>query len=379
MTEIKLYPLQHRGKEQIAVQFDYNREIKEQVKRVNGVKWSKTHGTYYLENSSENKRNLLKQLTNKGWELNYSAFEKKVVILRNTKYLIDFKLYLKGKRYSESTIKTYCNFAEQFVKFQQKPVSELQDRDIELFIEKVIAGKEYSISTHRQCISALKHFAELFHIADVDSANFYRPKRSNFLPTVLSQEETLRLLQNTRNLKHRAVLALIYSSGLRIGELLKLKINDIDVERKQVFVRQSKGRKDRYVVMAESFIPLLYNYLGTYRPTKYFVEGQNEHQYSSTAVRSFLKDSCRRAKIAKRVTPHTLRHSYATHMLENGIGLRHIQELLGHSKPETTMIYTHVAQKDLMQIKSPLDMAIKKYMESGKGNENLRLSGEYET
>ncbi len=387
MSEIKLYPLQHRDRPQIAVSFAYNIEIKEYLQKFPGLYWSKTHSVFYTAHTSENKKKFYEFLSRKNWLVNYTEMQPKprasVADKRNNKLnneskksLWDYVNYLKGKRYSESSIRTYYNFVLKFVKFQTKPFSEITNRDVELFIEKEIAGRNYSISTHRQCISALKHFATLNNFPEIDTDQFHRPKKSNFLPTVLSQEEMISLLQNTRNLKHRAVLALIYSSGLRIGELLKLKLSQIDVDRRQIFVVQSKGRKDRYVVMADSFIPLLFNYLNTYKPGIFFVEGPEGKPYSGSGVRSFLKDSCRRAKIYKRVTPHTLRHSYATHMLENGIGLRHIQELLGHSKPETTMIYTHVAQKDLMQIKSPLDMAIKKYMESGKEKENLRLSGE---
>lgn len=119
-----------------------------------------------------------------------------------------------------------------------------------------------------------------------------------------------------------------------------------------------KGRKDRYVILANSFLPLLQNYINTYKPVRYFVEGKVDTKYSDGSIRKFLHRSTELAHIKKKVTPHTLRHSYATHLLENGIGLRHIQELLGHAKPETTMIYTHVAKKDLLEIKSPLDTIV---------------------
>ncbi|MGY0425436.1 MAG: tyrosine-type recombinase/integrase [Polaribacter sp.] len=196
---------------------------------------------------------------------------------------------------------------------------------------------------------------KLYSDCKIDSLLLERPKKSRILPTVLSQREVITLLQVTKNLKHRAIIALLYSAGLRIGELISLELSHIDIARRQILVKSGKGRKDRYVILANSFLPLLQNYLSTYNPTYFFVEGGIKTPYSASSIRKFLHRSTELSKISKKVTPHTLRHSYATHLLENGIGLRHIQELLGHSKPETTMIYTHVAKKDLLEIKSPLD------------------------
>ena len=251
----------------------------------------------------------------------------------------------------------------------------MSNTDVRLFVEAVVSKKKYSISTHRQLISAFKHFSEFYPQCNISGGDLKRPKKSNFLPEVLSQQEVLNLLRATRNLKHRAVLALIYSAGLRIGEVLKLELHHIDVDRRQVLVKNAKGRKDRNVILAESFLPLFGNYFGTYAPKKYFVEGKDGNQYSAASIRAFLKRFCQRAGIKKRVTPHTLRHSFATHLLENGVGLRHIQELLGHSKPETTMLYTHIAQKDLLSIRSPLDLAVNKFLKADKKQENFMLSG----
>jgi site-specific recombinase XerD len=142
-------------------------------------------------------------------------------------------------------------------------------------------------------------------------------------------------------------------------------------------VKNSKGRKDRNVILAKSCIPLILNYLDTYKPNLYFTEGKPSEKYSAESVRAFLKRSCKNANITKCVTPHTLRHSYATHLLENGIDLRYIQELLGHSKPETTMIYTHVSKKDLLRIESPLDIAVKKVTKEVNDERDNRLSQHY--
>jgi site-specific recombinase XerD len=150
----------------------------------------------------------------------------------------------------------------------------------------------------------------------------------------------------------------MYSCGLRISEVLHLKLADIDMDRKQLVVRQSKGRKDRYIVLPESTIPLLLNYVSSFKPQYYLFQGSQGGIYSASSIRVFLNRSRLRARIKNRITPYTLRHSYATHLIENGVNLRLVQELLGHSKPETTMIYTHVAKKDLLAVQSPLDRVL---------------------
>lgn len=390
MKKVYLSPLLHKEEWQIAIRFKFDPEIKIQVTGVEKVKWSQTHQCYYVQYSHTNKQLLYKKLRDSDIYVDYSGMlnfklpqkkEPKPAIQftkAQKKMLHEYVAYLRGQRLSESSVRTYYNFVLKLVDFMgEKLYTELRPRDIELFVEQRIAAENYAISTHRQCISAIKHFLELYNCGSIDVNAIKRPGRSRYLPIVLSKEEVIALLRATRNLKHRAILAMIYSGGLRIGELLELKLTGIDVLRRQIMVKNSKGRKDRMVVLAESMLPLLNNYLCTYTPKTYFAEGQAGGPYSAQSIRAFLQDSCRRAGIKKRVTPHTLRHSYATHMLENGIDLRYIQELLGHSKPETTMIYTHVSRKDLMKIESPLDATVKELLNSDKNNENLLLSGHF--
>ncbi|MGB7393392.1 MAG: tyrosine-type recombinase/integrase [Pricia sp.] len=295
----------------------------------------------------------------------------------NYKQLVrDYVKYLKGLRLSESTVKTYFTFVADFFDFlQEKPLSDVDNTDVRLFTESIVAEKKYSISSHRQLISAIKHFSDFCPECSISNPELKRPSKSKYLPSVLSQREVIDLLRVTANLKHRAVLALIYSAGLRVGEAIDLELSHIDIDRRQIFVKNAKGRKDRFVMLAESFVPLFHNYFMTYAPNTYFVEGRPGKKYSANSIRTFLKKACKKAGIQKRVTPHTLRHSYATHLIENGTGLRHVQELLGHSKPETTMIYTHVATKDILNIKSPLDTALKKLSRTDKNSENMFLSG----
>ncbi|WGK64956.1 tyrosine-type recombinase/integrase [Croceiramulus getboli] len=288
--------------------------------------------------------------------------------------LKDYTDYLGGLRMSPSTIKVYHGFLSSFLDWlKDVPLDQIDDTHVRKFIEAYLVPRGYSVSTHRQFISAIKHFAFFYPDCLVDPGNLQRPKASKYLPTVLSEQEVIRLLQVTRNLKHRMAIAMLYSAGLRISELLQMELSNLDLDRRQVIIKQAKGRKDRVVVLAASVLPLLKNYLRSYQPRHYLIENPNGGPYNDGSVRQFLKQQVKRAGITKKVTPHTLRHSYATHLIEQGVGLRHVQELLGHAKPETTMIYTHIARKDLLAIKSPLDRAVEAYIETDKKQSNPRL------
>jgi site-specific recombinase XerD len=285
---------------------------------------------------------------------------------------------LKGLRLGESTIITYTNFIVSFLMFMEHmPLEGIDNNKVQRFIEYIVKRKSYGISSHRQLVSAIKHFAARFTETRIEALQLLRPSKNKRLPVVLNRQEVILLLRATANIKHRTALAILYSAGLRIGELLRLTIADLDVERRRIMTRNAKGRKDRYVPMATHVIPLVQNYLFTYRPGKYIMEGAKGGPYSAVSLRQVLKQSCQKAGIKKQITPHTLRHSYATHLIENGVGLRYVQELLGHAKPETTMIYTHVAQNDLLHIQSPLDHTIEALLQTDKKDPFVSLSGNY--
>lgn len=369
--------------------FAYNDFIIGKIRKIEGYFWSKTLRGWYTDFTAENvnfikltlKNDVVFKLDNSVYDLALKdavVQSEKLVSAENGVVLKAFSEYLKGKCYSESTVKTYTSFVSDFFTYlKDRPLNSITNRDVEQFIETVFIPRNYSISTHRQFVSAIKLLKAFYPDCKIVELQLQRPKKSLILPTVLSKEEVIDLLRYTKNLKHRAILAMIYSAGLRISELLSLQLAHIDVDRRQILVKNSKGRKDRNVILAESIIPLMNNYLMSYHPDRYFVEGKPYQQYSAESVRAFLHRSSRLANITKNVTPHTLRHSYATHLLENGIDLRYIQELLGHAKPETTMIYTHVTKKDLMKIESPLDLALKSMAETDNNNKNIRLSGNY--
>ena len=357
------------------------------VRQIPNATWSASQKCWYIANTPEHLKFIYLKL--KGHALiNSDALSVKsiskehrpkkngrVLTESNKLVLNGFYKYLLGKRYSKNSVETYTYLVADFIAYyNNRPLTTLTNRDVELFLEDYYIKQNFSISTQRQFTSAMKLFVVYRPEIPIQNLELTRPKKSNHLPAVLSQEEVLDLLRCTQNLKHRVIVGILYSCGLRISELINLKLEDIDVDRKQLIVKNSKGRKDRFVSLADSFLPLLANYYFSYKPKVYFVEGSLGGKYSAESVRQFIKRNCKTAHIKKAVTPHTLRHSYATHLLENGVDLRHIQSLLGHARPETTMIYTHIRRKDLMQISNPLDVALQKILDRDKPNTNVLLS-----
>ncbi len=315
MRAIRLFAFQHRDELQIGITYKFDFELNEFIKNMEGMRWSRTYSCFYLPYSANNKKRIYTVLKKIGCIIDYSALkdlktetvetpegEHSNLNPQQLEILEEFQNYLNGQRFSKSTLKTYTTFVQRFIAFQRDKLNNITNRSIEIFIEQEIAGKNYAISTHRQCVSALKHFAALHRFPELEAEQISSPKKSKFLPVVLSKEEIIDLLRATQNLKHRAIFALLYSSGLRVGEAVNLKQKDIDIDRRQIAIRAAKGRKDRIVIMAESFIPLLLNYLGTYRPKTYFVESPQGGSYQTSSIRAALNHACKLANIKKRVT-----------------------------------------------------------------------------
>ncbi len=267
---------------------------------------------------------------------------------------------LERKNYSPNTQRTYRSYLAMFYNYCVLNTldSSLQESG-ELFITSLI-HQGYAISSQNQAINALKFYWE--HILGQERCylNVVRPRKEKRLPTVLSQAEVVRIFNAVENRKHLALLQTLYACGLRIGELINLQIKDIDSERKCISVLRGKGFKDRAVPLPEELLQLLREYYKQYRPVIYLFEGQQPKgalkpvPYSPTSVRRVLYRAVKKAGIRKKVTPHTLRHSYATHLYEYGVNLRSIQVLLGHSSSKTTEIYTHVSNHHITNTPSPL-------------------------
>jgi integrase/recombinase XerD len=281
-------------------------------------------------------------------------------VIPNSNALIEiekFKQHLQSKRYSPNTVKTYIEALKSFlVFFKEKRVADITNDDVVFYNNEYILKNNLSTSYQNQIVNAIKLFFRIINDKQIDIEKIHRPKRQKILPNVLSKEEIKLILSAHSNIKHKTMLSLIYSCGLRRGELLNLKPADIDSNRNIVIIRQGKGRKDRIAPLSPKILIMLRDYYTLYKPKIWLFEGQFDNEaYDARSLSNVLKQALSKVGITKPVSLHWLRHSFATHLLESGTDLRYIQELLGHSSSKTTEIYTHVSTKSLQQIRSPFD------------------------
>lgn len=371
---VKLKPALHKEMEVAQLIFSKNDGLNNLLRANTPMRWSKTMNCWYLVFYKEIIRDLFK-LLKPNYYLDYSELknyqEQKIEKIKVKKpsddltelskeslqKIEEFKLWLNSKRYSDSTIGTYIDSLKTFLRYYaQKPIAEITNDDLIKFNNLYIMTNHFSASYQNQVVNAVKLFFSKVGNKKLNPELVHRPKRPKLLPNVLSKEEVKLILNSPKNLKHKAMLSLIYSCGLRRSELLNLTLNDIDSKRGLVIIRQSKGRKDRVAPLSEKILELLREYYNAYKPNKWLFEGQDKkNQYDEKSLASVLKQALAKSGIQKPVSLHWLRHSYATHLLENGTDLRYIQEILGHSSSRTTEIYTHVSNKNLQRITSPFD------------------------
>jgi len=268
-----------------------------------------------------------------------------------------FIRYLNSKRYSSNTIKVYSDSLSTFFRyFSMKDITVISNDDLIYFNNNYILKNNFSSSFQNQVVNAVKLYFSAIQHKKMDVELIHRPRREKVLPNVLSKEEIKAILDAHVNIKHKMMLCLIYSCGLRCGELLALQPVHIDSKRNIILLKCAKGKKDRIVPLSPLILKMLREYYKIYKPKIYLFEGSILGEpYSEKSLQSVLKQAIKKVGIVKPVTLHWLRHSYATHLLESGTDLRYIQELLGHSSSKTTEIYTHVSTKSIQQIKSPFD------------------------
>lgn len=260
------------------------------------------------------------------------------------------------RRYSKSTISTYKSCIAKYLAYTQKQsLDATAEETVRLFMYEIVS-KGFSRSTQNQYINAIKYYLEKFIRLDQKFfVEIERPKKAKKLPKVFSRDEVKRIFAAVKNLKHRAVLTMIYAHGLRVGEVLALRIENIDSDRQLLHILEGKGCKDRQVPLSQKALKLLREYYIAYRPTTYLFEGKPSEPYSAQSVLAILKRAAHKARIYRHVTTHMLRHSYATHLMEKGTDTRVIQRLLGHGSIKTTQIYTHVSRDHLSTVVSPFD------------------------
>jgi site-specific recombinase XerD len=338
-----------KSKNELVITFDYSAERICKIKNIKGYRWNNNQKEWSVPFSNENISKLKSLFKNEQLCFDFIYNESDERIVR----VMDEQLKLKG--YSFKTRSTYMNHIKRFSNFIDKELNSVSEQDIRRYV-LFLLDQGNSHSYVNQAISAVKFLCNGILNLDNVIGSIPRPKKENKLPNVLSFEEVRRILEALDNEKHRAILFLIYSSGLRVGEVVRLRPEDIDSKRMLIHVVQGKGRKDRYTLLSEIALNELRKYYSLYKLEKWLFPGQNKTEFlTERTVERVFEKACSIAKINKKASVHTLRHSFATHLLEGGTDLRYIQELLGHSSSKTTEIYTHVTQKNISNIQSPLD------------------------
>jgi len=355
----------------IGIQFNSDKVLHALIEAIPNISWSAEFAMYYLPNRKSNIDLIFKTFHGVAWVNGNYFFQEKVVNDNNPVIKLDryrnrtlekgykpcpesYLLKLELKRYSANTVKNYVSSFESFINhFKDKELNEINEADIRKYLQSMI--KEGVSDSHvNLMINSIKFYYETVLGMPNRFYSIERPRKKKTLPKVLSKEEVLRMIDCTSNIKHRCIVALLYSSGLRRSELLKLRTTDIDSKRMVINIRGAKGCKDRLTVLSPSLLTDLRDYYREYRPKKHLFESPKGGKYSASSVLKIVKRAAIRAKVKQKVTPHMLRHSFATHLLEEGTDLRHIQLLLGHNSTKTTEIYTHVANKTFGEIKDLL-------------------------
>jgi integrase/recombinase XerD len=384
MQPIVLKPLLHRGGEQIGIFFEKNTEINNEVRQIKGIKWTQTHKCWYVPMNNESMRSL-QLLLSKHATINtqalesYEAKKQKVqtTILtpkgnkpaittpawklskENLEALQRFVEQLKLKAYSTSTIKTYRNeFLQLLQLLNKKPVNHLKTDDLRRYFIYCFEKLKLTENTLHSRINAIKFYFEQVLRREPFFWEIPRPKKQLQLPKFFNRDEITAIIKAAGNIKHKTMLMLAYSSGLRVSEVVSIKTKNIDSKRMCILIGQAKGKKDRMVMLSPVLLIMLREYWKKYKTLKdgYLFEGQIKgEQYSTRSLQLVLATAKRKAGILKPGSIHALRHSFATHLLDKGTDVTIIMKLLGHNDIKTTLRYLHVTNKDMLRLMSPLD------------------------
>jgi len=356
----------------IGLVFPPNKLLQKLMRTLPSIKWSKKYNIVYVINSPENLTQIFDTFKGIAWvdtrlfftdkpqtgnqELNIDYYRKRKLGKNYRPCPESYLLKLELKRYAYNTAKTYISLFEKFInRFYNTPLNELTENEMRQYL-KELNDQNKSNSYIHQAVNSIKFYFEIVLGMPNRFYEIERPRPQTRLPKVLSIEEITALINSTNNIKHKCIVSLLYSAGLRRSELIKLKLTDIDSDRMLIHVISAKGNKDRYTILSKTTLIDLRIYFKQWKPKVFLFEGPKGFQYSPSSVLKIVNRAGEKANIKKRVTPHMLRHSFATHLLENNTDLRYIQSLLGHSSSTTTETYTQVATKYLQIVQSPLDL-----------------------
>lgn len=374
-TTLKNITLKHLlidGQKCIGLKYYPDKVLHALIKQLPSPKWSDAYSMVYLPNTYANLDAIMKTFKGVAW-LNGQHFFSRAVRPFNeqapdidhyrkrslTKGYIpcpeNYLQKLEVRKYALNTARSYIAHFEKFINsYKQTTLNEIGEHEIRDYISALVK-KGYSDSYINISINSIKFYYEVVMGMPNRFYSIERPIKKEKLPEVLSKQEVLNMISCTKNIKHKCMIKLLYSAGLRRNELLQLELKDIESSRMLIKIRDGKGNKDRYTLLSQSLLIDLRKYYKIYRPKTLLFEGYGQQAYSGTSLAKIVKKAALSAKIKKHVKPHMLRHSFATHMLEEGVDLRYIQALMGHSSSKTTEIYTHVAVNGLRKIKNLLD------------------------
>jgi site-specific recombinase XerD len=386
MLHIVLQPLWHKEQRVIGIYFAKNTQLNSIIKQLPSAKWTKTHTCWYIPNTNEAYHALqlavktfatidasllstLSPTLNSIVAIQQKPATTSVVLLKihteNAHVLPNMQQHLQLKAYSASTTRTYTNeMAQLLYTLKSTPADTLSIQRLKDYLQYCYTTLQLSENTLHSRMNALKFYYEQVLNKEKFFWEVPRPKKRLILPKVISEEKILKGLLNIENLKHRALLFTAYSAGLRVSEVVSLMVTDIDSDRMQIRIENAKGKKDRMVTLAKATLQILRDYFIEYKPTKYLFEGQHQHEHLATrTAQKIFQQAYKSLQLPASISFHSLRHSYATHLLENGTDIKYIQELLGHNDIKTTLRYTHVSKKELGRIESPLDKIMRQLSE----------------
>jgi len=340
----------------LTVKIPYDKTFVTLIRTIPGRKWNHNEELWYIPDKKENLDIILEGILYREFDIFLGETDIPVTGCTGSNPLHDLLKELTVRKYSRTTVKSYIHYNSELLSHSNKNPDKIVQEDITSFLFTLITEKNLSASTVQIILNALK-----FYYGKVKGRDFIYeitpPKRDKKLPVVLSKNEVISIFENISNLKHKTIMMLIYSAGLRLNEAITIKKSDIDFDRGVINVKCGKGRKDRTTLLSGKFSNLLKIYLDAYLPEKWLFAGQEKGSHiSGRSVQNVFQRALLKTRIEKPATVHSLRHSFATHLLEQGIDIRFIQELLGHQSPNTTMVYTHVSKSKLGNIKSPLDV-----------------------